>query len=118
MKEFFLKVSRTKKGQINLNGAYLSVFDGEIETRLIDRIDHATEKGWRSSKPIFEELEVIYSESEVDLIITENCANRLMAKYQGVKVKEWIDHNIPGPSAAHAIANFITKNGTDPYDRG
>ena len=89
MKEYFLKVSRTKKGDINLNGSYLSVWENDNETILIDKIQQPTEKGWKSNKVIIEHLDIIYQESEVDLIITEECANMLIEKYKDVKVKIW-----------------------------
>lgn len=117
MKEYFLKVSRTKDGKADLNRAYLSVWDNGVETVLINSIKCATKKGWQSNKPILDELEIIEQESDYDLIITENCANILLEKYANIEVKVY-DAHIPKMSAAHAIANFITKNGTDPYDRG
>ena len=117
MKEYFLKVSITKEGKADLNRAYLSVWNNEVETVLIQSIKHATKKGWQSNKPIFEQLEIIKQEGDCDLIITENCANMLIYKYSNINVKVY-DAHIPKMSAAHAIANFITKNGTDPYDRG
>ena len=117
MQEYFLKVGRTKEGKSDLNRAYLSVWNNGVESVLINSIKHATKKGWQSEKPIFEELEIIDQESDYDLIITENCANMLIDKYAKIDVKVY-DAHIPKISAAHAIANFITKNGTDPYDRG
>jgi hypothetical protein len=114
MKEYFLKVN--KDG--SLNGAYLSVWEGNTEIVLIQSIKQSTKNGWKSTKPIFEDLQIINKESDCDLIITEKCANMLMAKYANVQTKTYHSaHYIPF-SAAHAIANFITKNGTDPYDRG
>ena len=120
MKEYFLKLAKpTKQGAaFNLQGAYLSVWDNDIETVLINSIEQATKKGWRSTKPIFENLDIITQESDCDFIITEECANILIAKYRNVKTKIYrIGEDTPF-SAAHAIANFITKNGTDPYDKG
>lgn len=117
MKEYFLKVSRTKDGKANLNRAYLSVWINGVESVLINSIKNATKRGWQSNKPIFEELEIIEQESDYDLIITEKCANMLIDKYSNIEVKVY-DAHIPKMSAAHAIANFITKNRTDPYDRG
>tara|TARA_R110000803_G_scaffold115925_1_gene184553 strand:- start:889 stop:1242 length:354 start_codon:yes stop_codon:yes gene_type:complete len=117
MKEHFLQVNSK---DLSLNGAYLSVFEGEKETVLIESIKQATKKGWLSSKKIFEDLDVLYKESDCDLIITEDCANMLIEKYGNVKVKVFTqtpDYYTPF-SASHAIANFITKNGTDPYDVG
>jgi|SRR5690606_26900224 len=115
MKEYFLKIV-TKDG--SLNEGYLSVWENGVETVLIEKIRQATKRGWKSTKKIFEDLDIIEKETERDLIITEECANRLIAKYGNVVTKTY---NRPGyvqPSAAHVIANFITKNGTDPYDRG
>lgn len=117
MKEYFLKVSRTKDGKVNLNKAYLSVWENEVESVLIRSLKQATKNGWQSNKPIFEELDIIKQESEYDLIITEKCANMLIDKYANVQVKVY-DAHIPKVSPAHVVANFINKNGTDPYDIG
>jgi len=114
MKEYFLKVNNDG----SLNGAYLSVWNGDVETVLIKSIKQATNKGWKSSKPIFEDLDIIYKESDCDVIITEDCANMLLEKYGNVETKTYTPSYYKSFSAAHAIANFITKNGTDPYDRG
>ena len=114
MKEYFLKVNNDG----SLNRAYLSVWENGTETVLIKSLKKATKKGWESSKKIFEELDIIERESENDLIITEDCAKRLVSKYGNVSTKTYTKPNYVPFSAAHAIANFITKNGTDPYDRG
>jgi hypothetical protein len=114
MKEYFLKVNNDG----SLNCAYLSVWENGVETVLIQSIKEATKKGWKSAKKIFEELDIIEKESENDLIITEDCANRIVSKYGNVSTKTYTSPNYVPFSAAHAIANFITKNGTDPYDRG
>ena len=114
MKECFLKVNNDG----SLNCAYLSVWENGVETVLIQSIKEATKKGWKSAKKIFEELDIIEKESENDLIITEDCANRIVSKYGNVSTKTYTSPNYVPFSAAHAIANFITKNGTDPYDRG
>lgn len=114
MKEYFLKVNNDG----SLNRGYLSVWENDNETILISDIKEATKNGWRSSRAIKEELDIIYQESEVDLIITEDCAMRLIDKYGNVSTKTYIPPYYVSFSPAHAIANFITKNGTDPYDRG
>lgn len=114
MKEFFLKVNN----DASLNGAYLSVWENGTETVLIQSIKEATEKGWKSTKKIYEDLDIIEKESDNDLIISEDCANKLLNKYGNVVTKVYTSPNYVPFSAAHAIANFITKNGTDPYDRG
>ena len=114
MKEYFLKV----RNDGSLNNGYLSVWENGVETILIRNIRKATKKGWESSKKIFEKLDIIERESVNDLIITEDCANMLIAKYGNVSIKTYNRPDYTPPSAAHAIANFITKNGTDPYDRG
>ena len=114
MKEFFLKVNNDG----SLNGAYLSVWENGVEKVLIQSIKEATKKGWKSNKKIFEDLDVIGKESENDLLITEDCANKLIEKYGNVVTKTYTSPYYVPFSAAHAIANFITKNGTDPYDRG
>jgi hypothetical protein len=114
MKEYFLKVN--KDG--SLNGAYLSVWEGNTETVLIQSIKQSTKKGWKSTKPIYEDLQIINKESDCDLIITEECANMLLDKYGNVQTKTYRPEHYAPFSPAHAIANFITKNATDPYDRG
>lgn len=114
MKEYFLKVNNDG----SLNRGYLSVFENGEENRLLEDIKEATSKGWRSSKKIFETLDILYKESENDLIITEECANKILSKYSNVIIKTYTPSYYVPFSAAHAIANFITKNGTDPYDRG
>lgn len=114
MKEYFLKVNNDG----SLNGGYLSVWENETETVLIYEIKEATKKGWKSTKKIFEKLDIIEKEYETDLIITEDCAFNLLEKYGNVTTKIYTPPYYVPFSAAHAIANFITKNGTDPYDRG
>ena len=114
MKEYFLKVNNDG----SLNGAYLSVWQNGTETILIHSIKEATKKGWQSTTNIFEDLDILQNESDNDLIISEDCALKLLAKYGNVTTKAYTSPNYVPFSAAHAIANFITKNGTDPYDRG
>ena len=77
MKEYFLKVNNDG----SLNGAYLSVWENEAETVLIRSIQKATPKGWKSTKKIFEDLDILQKESDNDLIISEDCANYLLEKY-------------------------------------
>ena len=114
MKEYYLRIE-TNDG--SLNNAYLSVFEGKKETVLIESIKQATKKGWISNKKIFEELEILQYETDKDLIISELSAMKLIEKYGNVEVKEYNPYYVPPPSAAHYIALFITKNGTDPYER-
>lgn len=114
MREYFLKVNNDG----SLNNAYLSIWEGDKEEVLINSIKQATKNGWESKKKIFEEIDVLYKESENDWIISEDSAKMLLAKYKDVKVKKYYGYELTPPSAAHVIANFITKNGTDPYDRG
>ena len=114
MKEFFLKVNNNG----SLNGSYLSVWENDTEKVLIRCIKEATKNGWTSAKNIFEDLDVIKKESDNDFINTEECANKLLAKYGNVTTKIYTSPDYVPFSSAHAIANFITKNGTDPYDRG
>ena len=114
MKEYFLKINSNG----SLNGAYLSVWEGDVEVVLIQSIRQSTKNGWESKKPIFEDLQIINKESDCDLIITEDCAKMLLDKYASVKIKTYHKPHYVPFSSAHAIANFITKNGTDPYDRG
>lgn len=113
MKEYFLKVNNNG----SLNGGYLSVWEDGKETILINSICKPTLKGWKSSSLIYEDLDIIFKESDNDFIITETCANYLLNKYSNVNVKLYCKNNYK-ITAAHAIAEFITKNGTDPYDIG
>ena len=116
--EYFLHVAEEISGSTaNLNGAYLSRYDDGSETVLIKRIALPTAKGWASRKAIIEELDIMHTEGSQSFIISESCAMLLVAKYGDVITKQFIRPSA-GPSAAHVIANFITKNGTDPYDRG
>jgi hypothetical protein len=115
MKEYFLKVVNNDG---SLNGAYLSVWENETEKVLIESIKEATFKGWKSTKKIFDNIDILQRESDNDLIISEESALRLVDKYGSVSTKTYTSPNYVPFSAAHAIANFITKNGTDPYDRG
>lgn len=114
MKEFFLKLNSDG----SLNGCYLSVWENDKENILISSIQESTKKGWKSSKKIFEKLDIIYKESETDVIITEEFANSLILKYGNIKTKSFTSSYDINISPAHVIANFITKNNTDPYDRG
>jgi hypothetical protein len=114
MTEYFLKINNDG----SLNRGYLSVWENGKETILISDIKEATKKGWRSSKVIIEHLDIISQESEVDLIITEDCAMKIIDKYGNITTKTYTPEYYVPFSAAHAIANFCTKNGTDPYDRG
>ena len=114
MKEFFLKVNDDG----SLNNAYLSVWEGDAETVLIQAIKQPTKKGWESKRKIFESVDVLHKENGNDWIISEHSANMLLKKYKDAKTKSYLGYTLPPPSAAHAIANFITKNGTDPYDVG
>lgn len=114
MKEYFLKVNNDG----SLNDGYLSVWENGVETPLIRCIKEATKKGGKSSKKIFADLDIIKKESDTDLIISEDCANQLLIKYGNIITKTYNPPYCTPISAAHVIANFITKNGTDPYDRG
>ena len=117
MKEYFLKVANK---DLRINRAYLSVFENDKETTLIEYITPVTKNGWESSKKTYENLDILEKESDYELIITEDCANMLIEKYANVKAK--VFNKTPDYytsfSKAHAIANFISKNGTDPYDIG
>jgi hypothetical protein len=114
MKEYFLKVNNDG----SLNGAYLSVWENGTEKVLIESIKEATIKGWKSTKRIFDNIDILERESGNDLIISEESAFMLVDKYGSVITKTYNSPDYVPFSAAHAIANFITKNGTDPYDRG
>ena len=113
-KEYYLQVN----GDGSLNRGSLSLLEGEKDITLIDSIKQPTEKGWESNKKIYEDVEVIYKESDYEWIITEESAMMLVEKYGNVNIKSYYVGGYTSPSAAHVIADFITKNGTDPYDIG
>ncbi len=120
MIEYFLKLyvdGQDKDEALDINRAYLSVYMDGHETVLIEKILQPTPKGWALQKPLMEELEIVDIESDLDLIISEKSAKMLMAKYADLNVKEYSPPS-EGTPRATAIANFITKQGTDPYDRG
>jgi hypothetical protein len=106
MKEYFLKA----QSDLNLNGGYLSVFENNIETVLISEIKVATRKGWKSKKPIFEKIEILFKESETDFIISEKSAFNLLDKYQGINTKVFTKNN--GDQKAYVILE-LCKHITD-----
>jgi hypothetical protein len=113
-KEYYLQVN----GDGSLNRGSLSLLEGDKDITLIESIKQPTEKGWESKKKIYEDVEVIYKESDYEWIITEESAMMLVEKYGNVTIKSYYVGGYTPPSATHAIADFITKNGTDPYDIG
>lgn len=113
-KEYYLQLN----GDGSLNRGSLSLLEGDKDITLIDCIKQSTEKGWESKKKIYEDVEVIYKESDYEWIITEDSAMMLVEKYGSVKTKSYYVGGYTSPSVAHVIADFITKNGTDPYDIG
>lgn len=121
MKEYFLLAGGIdKNGNIYLNGGRLELHsDNGIDEILIDCFQSATEKGWKSYKKIYEDLDILYSESEQQLIISEECAKRLVEKYSDVKVKIYESAKSRANTANVSAWNYITKNFMhDPYDRG
>lgn len=113
-KEYYLQVNADG----SLNGGSLELLDGNKDVTLVDNFKQSTNKGWKSTKKIFEDVEVLYKESDCEWIITEESAMMLVEKYGNVKTKSYYIGGHSSPSAAHVIANHITKNGGDPYDRG
>lgn len=89
MREYFLKA----KNNLDLNGAYLSLFENDKETILIRSIKQTTKKGWQSQKPIFEEIEILYKESDTEFIISEKSAINLINKYKGIETKVFKKNN-------------------------
>lgn len=121
MKEYFLMAGGIdKNGNIYLNGGRLELHsENGIDAILVDSFQSATEKGWKSSKKIYEDLDVIYSESEQHLIITEECAKRLIDKYANIKVKIYESAESRANTASVAGWNWVLSNCMhDPYDRG
>lgn len=121
MKEYFLLAGGTdKNGQIYLNNGRLELYtENGIEKVLIDNFQEATDKGWKSSKKIYEELDIVYAEAEHQLIITEECAKRLIDKYSNVKVKVYESAESRANTKNVAGWNYVITNFMhDPYDRG
>ena len=108
MKEYFLKA----QSDLNLNGAYLSVWENDKETILIQDIKQVTEKGWKSSKPIFEDIEILFNESETDFIISEKSAFFLLDKYSNIKTKSFCKNQ--GDQKAYVILE-LCKYISDPH---
>ena len=96
MKEYFLKATRIVNGQPDFNSGYLSVWENGTETRLVESIRRATEKGWDSKAPIFLALDIVAQEGPADFIISETCALGIVADFSGVKVKLY---TAPSPDA-------------------
>ena len=61
-KEYYLQVN----GDGSLNRGSLSLLEGEKDITLIDSIKQPTDKGWESKKKIYEDVEVIYKESDYE----------------------------------------------------
>lgn len=83
--EYFIKTN----SDLSINNGYLSIYVDDKETILIESFKFPTKKGWLSTKKIFEDLDIIYSESDCDHVISKKCALKLVDKYKGVNVKIW-----------------------------
>jgi hypothetical protein len=121
MKEYFLLAGGIdKNGEIFLNGGRLELHsENGIQEILVDNFQTATNNGWKSSKKIYENLDIVYSESSCQLIISEECAKRLIDKYSNVKVKLYETPEAKVRNANASAWNYITQNFmNDPYDRG
>lgn len=121
MKEYFLLAGGTdKNGNIYLNNGRLELHsENGIEETLLECFQLPTEKGWKSSKKIYEDLDILYKEGEHHLIITEECAKRLIDKYSNVKVKVYESAESRANASNVAAWNYIIANFMhDPYDRG
>jgi hypothetical protein len=108
MNEYFLKA----QSNLNLNGAYLSVFKGNKETVLIREIKQSTAKGWKSQKAIFEDIEILERESDTDFIISEKSALYLIEKFSNIETKVFYKNQ--NDQKAYAILE-LCKYISDPY---
>lgn len=109
MKEYFLKV------RDNGSLVYLSIFEDNKETILIEKFKEATKKGWESKKPIFESIEILFKESDNDLIISEASAMYLFNKYSNILTKSFTSWK---PDSKSIAILELCKRINDPYDRG
>ena len=103
-----------KDGKIDFNKAILCYGDDEI------RIEHLTKSGYFSRKSLF--IDVDFSESveckQPILYVSKKTADYIKENFCNLNGRVWVNPNSTPISRHLAIANFITKNGTDPYDRG
>lgn len=114
-----IKFNITDKG-IDFNGSML--YNSEKRTLDCVYMHHTTLSGYRSKKPLylsgFNISEIQEKNGKKYIPLTEKQYKDLVEKFENVNFKHYYGLPTTPPSAAHAIANFITKNGTDPYDRG
>ena len=114
-----VKFNVTKKG-IDFNGSML--YNSEINPLDCVYIGHTTKSGYKTKKPLylidFNISDIKEKNGKDYILLTDNEYNDLVEKFRDVKFKHYYGFPRTPPSAAHAIANFITKNGTDPYDVG
>jgi len=109
----------TEKG-IDFNGSRL--YDSDLNPSDCVSIKHTTKSGYRSKKPLYLScfnISDIQKKNGKDYIpLTDNQYEDLVEKFKDVTFKYYRGYPYTPLSAAHYIAMFITKNGTDPYDRG
>lgn len=114
-----VKFNVTKKG-IDFNGSML--YDSDLSPSDCVYIKHTTKSGYRSKKPLylncFNVSDIQKKNGKDYILLTDNQYKDLVKKFKDVDFKYYCGYPYTPPSAAHAIAMFITKNGTDPYDRG
>jgi hypothetical protein len=113
MNFYIVKFQSTTKG-ININNALLINEEGDK----ILKFQHATEKGWKSQKPIFVDFAHTINDDN-EIVISESTANELIACYKDVEVNIY-DKTTPEQRASWAntsawfyiAANFMN----DPSD--
>jgi len=114
-----VKFNVTEQG-IDFNGSML--YDSDISPLDCVYIHNTTKSGYKSKKPLYLSgfnISDIQKKNGKDYIpLTDNEYEYLIAKFNNVAFKHYYGKPYTPPSASHAIANFITKNGTDPYDVG
>ena len=114
-----VKFNVTEKG-IDFNGSML--YNSDLRPLDCVYINHTTKGGYKSKKPLYLSrfsISDIQKKNGKDYIpLTDNEYEDLVAKFNDVTFKHYYGYDYVPPSAAHEIAKFITKNGTDPYDVG
>lgn len=114
-----VKFNVTEQG-IDFNGSML--YNSELNPLDCVYIHNTTKSGYWSKKPLylsdFNISDIKEKNGKSYVPLTDNQYEDLVIKFKDVTLKYYSPYPYKPPTAAHAIANFITKNGTDPYDVG
>ena len=114
-----VKFNLTEQG-IDFNGSML--YDSDINPLDCVYIHNTNKSGYKSKKPLylnsFNISDIQEKNGKSYILLTDNQYHDLVRKFRDVTLKYYSPFPYKPRSAAHAIANFITKNGTDPYDVG